>query len=153
MILTAHIVAGGTVGEAIGNPFIAFFVAILLHFILDAIPHFDDVRDGKEFNFKQYLFSGSDLILSILLLLYLKPDLSIKSPFLWGAIGGVLPDLPNSFPLWGKAFRKTKFGKKYQKIVETVHFLKGKYPPEITISTQVIVVLLFIFVYKFVMGL
>ncbi len=45
MTLATHIVAGTVIGTKFNNPFLIAFVAIVLHFLLDAIPHGDYVNE------------------------------------------------------------------------------------------------------------
>jgi len=45
MILTTHILAGAVLGAEVKNPFEVAGLAIILHFLLDMIPHGDYVDD------------------------------------------------------------------------------------------------------------
>ncbi len=121
MITTAHIISGGLIGESIGDPYLAFASGIILHYILDAIPHFDNVLEDGKWTWKQWVFTGSDLILTILLILLLKPEISLSSTFLWGAFGGLLPDIFDNVPFWSKKFRKSYLGSKLFMFHEKIH--------------------------------
>ncbi|HLC44169.1 MAG TPA: hypothetical protein VJK08_03540, partial [Patescibacteria group bacterium] len=93
MILTAHIITSGTVGELIGNPAGAFVVGIILHFILDAIPHYDTVDKIPQFSRRQIAFTTTEIIIGILMLLFvIRLPLNrtiLNSAFAWGALGGM----------------------------------------------------------------
>lgn len=110
MLLAAHAISGGVIGEELNNPYLAFLAGFVFHFFLDFIPHMDFIVRRK-WDWKQYLFVGSDSIIGILIILYfIHPQYSLNNPFWWGIFGGILPDLLDNVPFWQKAFRKTKFG-------------------------------------------
>ena len=121
MITTVHVISGGLLGESVGDPFFAFAAGIILHFILDAIPHFDNVLEDGRWTWKQWLFTSVDLLVMILLIVSLKPELSLSSPFLWGAFGGLLPDILDNVPFWRKMFRSSYLGGKMHAFHERIH--------------------------------
>ncbi len=113
MLLGAHLMAGATAGEYVNNPFLAFAAGIVLHFILDAVPHFDTTDDSK-LTFRQMALVAIDGIVGFAVLYFCYRDFSIhKISYLAGALGGIFPDLLDNVPLWEKAFQKTFFGKKF----------------------------------------
>jgi len=125
MIISAHIVAGGVLGEILDNPLLAFFAGIVLHFILDAIPHFDNFLDGKHrWNRKQTIFTSIDLLLTVVLLILLHPALNFSSPFWWGAFGGLLPDLIDNVPIVREYLLKFKTIQKYHVFHESTHLIR-----------------------------
>lgn len=69
----------------LSNPVTAFFGGVISHLILDAIPHHD---------YKKTVWGVIDLILAlgILLLARWRPEL-FPPTFIWGGLGGALPDL------------------------------------------------------------
>jgi hypothetical protein len=121
MIIAVHAVTGGLLGESIDNAYLAFVAGIILHYVLDAIPHFDNVLENGKWTWKQWLFTSSDLLITILFLFFLRPELSLASPFLWGAFGGILPDILDNVPFWRKKFRKTYIGGKIFFLHEKIH--------------------------------
>lgn len=114
MVLATHIIIGGTLGAVSrANPFLAFVVGFLSHFILDSIPHWDyslssgskegqsnpldaDMVLGKAFIF-DLIRIGMDILVGVGLLTFLFWDgyvgheLFLNS-IVWGAIGGAIPD-------------------------------------------------------------
>jgi len=51
MLITPHALAGSALSSAItNNVFVAFFISMSLHFVLDAIPHFDQGTLRYKFN-------------------------------------------------------------------------------------------------------
>lgn len=112
MVLTTHAVVGGAIGRLLAfNPFLAFIVGFLSHFILDIIPHWDyplqskttDSRGMKQLHFRFGLpavidFSriGLDFLIGLALVYWLFPLSQGTSWFtssvIWGALGAILPD-------------------------------------------------------------
>lgn len=41
MILLVHLLLGAAIGQKISNPYMAIILALLSHYVLDLIPHFD----------------------------------------------------------------------------------------------------------------
>lgn len=124
MLIATHSIAAGIAGEKLGNPIIAFFAGIIIHFLLDAIPHFDTTDDGK-LTLRQVAVVILDFILGIILIIYaMKVDLSFGNSFLWGTIGGVLPDVFDNLPIIQDSFRKTAFGKKVHIFHERIQSVK-----------------------------
>lgn len=145
MLLAAHIIPAGYVGEKIGDPFLAFLAGIILHFILDAIPHFD-TADKNPFSFRQLALVVIDGLIGILIVVYiLRPDLSIKSSFLWGMVGGILPDVFDVVPFWQKWFRKSLIGKPVNWLHEKIQF--HHLTPLPGLLVQVIIVVVFSLLY------
>lgn len=116
MLLGAHLIAGATAGEAINNPYLAFAAGIILHFILDAIPHFD-TTDEHKLTVRQIVLIAIDGIIGFAILIFCYHDFSIhKMSYLIGALGGILPDLFDNVPFWNEQFQKSKFGKRFHRV-------------------------------------
>lgn len=147
MITTVHTVAGGVIGEYTNNPVLAFMLAFILHFVLDALPHFD-TTDNKKFTFRQYAFLAVDFIVAFyLVFVVLKPILDFRSPILWGAFGGLLPDLIDNVPFWSPyLIKNTKFGRWFHNLHENIHFQPQ---PSFVFGmlTQALIVLLFLWLH------
>lgn len=104
MYLSVHGLAGALIGSQITNPFWAFLLSVISHFILDAIPH--DITEIKDWrargNFKKR-FAVEALIdfsflLFVLAILWQKEMLPINLSILAGITGAILPDF-----IWGGA--------------------------------------------------
>lgn len=146
MIITAHLIAGGAAGELVGNPTTAFLTGIILHFILDAIPHYDTVDKIPQFSRRQIAFTSTEIIVGILILIFvikLPLDRSIlNNNFAWGALGGMIPDLLDNVPFWQNKFMATKFGKKFHHFHHAIH---QKQPGIVVgMATQIITIALFL---------
>lgn len=106
MILASHAIAGAAVASLNpSKPFSGFFTGFILHFILDAIPHWDykiksgsiDPYVGSAFVFNRDFFVdvlkiAGDGILGIVLSLVLFYSPESAPAVLVGAFGGILPD-------------------------------------------------------------
>lgn len=145
MLVAAHIITAGYVGERIGNPFLAFLVGVIIHFLLDAVPHYDTTDNGKVTK-RQLVLSITDLIIGILLIVFLfKADLSLKSSFFWGALGGIFPDILDNIPFWQNAFRSTSFGKRFHKFHDGIQ--KITLPPIPGLFLQIILIMIISYFY------
>lgn len=146
MIITAHVIAGGAIGELVGNPAGAFFLGIILHFILDAIPHYDTVDKIPQFSGRQIIFTTTEILIGILMLLFvikLPLDRTIlNSLFAWGALGGLVPDLLDNVPFWHDKFMSTKFGRSFHHFHHAIHKKQPGF--FIGITTQIITIALFL---------
>lgn len=101
MLLTVHATAGALIGQQINNPYLAFVLAFISHFILDMIPHGDqdwieEYKGNQKAKVKKIISIVTLDILALLALLISKyyfnsfvPTLNVVA----GIIGGVLPDL------------------------------------------------------------
>lgn len=113
MFIASHSIAGGILGDAIGNPILAFLCGFILHFVLDAIPH-EYEHDGEKTSLKDIVLLGIDLVITYFVWITFFPkEISLLGPFFWGALGGIFPDLMDNVPIIEKAFRKLSFGKKF----------------------------------------
>lgn len=126
MLLGTHLLAGAAVGEAVGNPFLAFLLGFILHFVLDAIPHFDTTDDHK-FTYRQILLIAIEGIIGIIIFIYCYLNFSShKAGFLAGAFGSILPDLIDYVPFWDKSFQRTRFGRVFHNFHNKIQSIKLK---------------------------
>ncbi len=105
MILTIHAIVGASIGRLVLNPYEAFTLGFMSHFLIDAIPHCgyrlasitQDVNNplnkdmvlDKRF-LKDLIFITIDFFVGISLAIFIFQDFSL--PILAGILGGVLPD-------------------------------------------------------------
>ena len=66
MILLAHTITGAIIGEKISNPFLVSLIALISHFILDRIPHWN-YEVPKKFNAQFVLNILPDIIPSVII--------------------------------------------------------------------------------------
>ena len=111
MVLSSHAVIGAAIAQVVpANPALGFGLAIISHFILDMIPHWDyplssleKPTDGNKLNqrFKlspalvaDFMKTGADLLIgSILALVIFYPvNKAAAWALLAGVTGAVLPD-------------------------------------------------------------
>lgn len=138
MLLGTHLLTGAVVGETVGNPFLAFFLGFILHFVFDTIPHFDTTDDSK-LTFRQILLSSVEGIIGITIFIYCYLNFSSnKAGFLAGAFGSILPDLIDNVPFWDKAFQKTRFGKSFHNFHSRIQSIKLK--PVLGLGVQVVLI-------------
>ena len=120
MLIASHSLVSGYVGEKLGNPFLAFLVGIMLHFILDAIPHYDTTDKGK-MTLRQILLIVVDGLIGFWIVCLYCSKMGLNYSFIAGVIGGLLPDIFDNSPLWSKKFRNTKHGHKLHQLHQAMH--------------------------------
>jgi len=154
MYLTVHGASGILIGSQVGNPWLAFLIGFISHFVLDIIPH-----DSKEL--KEWYDIGKTLnkftiivIIDILIMIILGIVLSVwynlvfTPAIIWGITGTLLPDF-----IWGgrELFKiKNAMLDKYEQLHFWSHkiFYKKIYLPlKYTIPIQLGSLVLFIILY------
>lgn len=140
MLIASHMLVAGYIGERIGNPILAFLVGIIIHFLLDSIPHYDTTDDGK-FTPRQIALLVVDGVIGLVIVYYILLGNNFNTSYISGAIGGLAPDIFDNSPFWKKAFRKTTFGKKLHMLHESVH---GEQPSLFFgITIQILIIIFF----------
>ncbi|MCX6746411.1 MAG: hypothetical protein NTX00_05405 [Candidatus Parcubacteria bacterium] len=114
MLLSVHATVGAIIGENVNTPLLAFVLAFISHFVLDIIPHGDDVlikAYRNDFKNKGVLYLIIFDIFStalLLLLLFYFHKISLTQTVYWGIFGGILPDLMvASYEITNKFFKRT----------------------------------------------
>lgn len=100
MTLTAHAAMGAVIGETIGNPFLGFTIAIIIHFLVDIIPHGDNFLSNnfrilKRHRKQALAYVTTDAVCAILFILFIVNvrDVALIRPISMGILGSVFPDL------------------------------------------------------------
>jgi hypothetical protein len=144
MLIGTHILIGGVVGAMTGDPLAGLGVGFASHFALDAVPHFDLAEDENITPRKIILAFGEFVLLVGLILYFIKPEISLSGPWLWGAFGSMIPDLLDNVPRIGDAFHRTKFGKKFKALHWYLHSSEKRF--WIQIVCQVILIFVFLMI-------
>lgn len=107
MFITVHAAAATIIGKSIPNPFLAFLVGVLSHFVLDIIPH-GDSKMGKKFwgqklkflqakgdlKFMALYGSIDSLVLAFLLMFLFKNfEFTRADNVIWAIVGSIIPDV------------------------------------------------------------
>ncbi len=98
MILTPHLLVGAAIGAKIHNFWIIFILATVLHFLLDALPHWeyhlpDQNNEAAKKGF--FLFLGKaaiDFTIGVFLIWYLLGDSVNLYYAIFGSFASLLPD-------------------------------------------------------------
>jgi hypothetical protein len=100
MLWLVHILIGMIIGVQFKSPWLIIPIAILSHFILDGIPHWDGNFDKKEFKkTKTAVITDTDIIvkfldviasIAVISYFYMQSD---KGLMVLGAVMAILPDL------------------------------------------------------------
>ena len=89
MFLTVHTPASIIIGKLISNPILAFVLAFVFHFILDAIPHDPFIPENV---FLLIAFMDLLLVCFLIFVLYKKKKIKLNSVYVFAILGGIVPD-------------------------------------------------------------
>jgi hypothetical protein len=101
MFMVSHAAVGALIGAAVPNSYAAFSLGFLSHFVLDMIPHGDEMmlenyKSGKKSKARRAMaYVTMDAIITayaIMAILSSAPA-SLHGPMKWGIVGSILPDL------------------------------------------------------------
>lgn len=143
MLFTAHAAVGGVAGEYLNSPVLAFIAGFILHFILDAIPHYD-TTDNQKWTFRQYFLMFADMAVGFVLLFIFFDKIGHPLSFFAGSFGSILPDILDLPPIWRDRFRSTWFGARMHRVHEAVQ--KIKVGPVSGLSIQVIIIVITVYI-------
>ena len=128
-------------GLATKNPAAGLAAGICSHLIADCLPHLDlppgvELVDGQydkpKWDKKLIIFALTDSLLAFFITLFIWYkffDLSLTSPFAWGALGGYLPDLIDNPPWWRDLVRTVPGLKQFHSLHQATHNLwRFRYP-------------------------
>lgn len=94
MLVSPHVTAGVALGALIGNPIVVVPAAILSHFVLDSVPHWQETLPPYKPTWKTYVRIPIDLAIAatvVILALRLQPHNGLS---IWlGAIFASGPDI------------------------------------------------------------
>ena len=94
MLTTPHAAAGIAIGALVGNPYVVIPVAITSHFVLDAVPHWQETLAPYKPTRKTYVRVPLDIALAVgitIVATHWQPDYAAA---IWlGSIFANMPDL------------------------------------------------------------
>ncbi|MDD4994961.1 MAG: hypothetical protein PHW53_00600 [Patescibacteria group bacterium] len=104
MLIVTHAITGAVVGQLVKNSYISFLASLVLHFLMDIIPHGDTeecrhYRETNRVSKKLFYQLAFDIIIMTALAAYLL-IFKIQGywwPTLAGILGGILPDMIVAF--------------------------------------------------------
>jgi hypothetical protein len=156
--MVAGAALGSLIGEVPGQNLFAFAVGVGSHYVLDAMPHWEEWfgkaihghRSDTELKDipKSTIVSGIlDFIVAVVLLvvyLRLSPEGQFyQNPIFWGALGGFFPDFLDNIPFLKELTKKIPGVKAERKFHETIHIseeARRKVPRYTGLITQFIVI-------------
>lgn len=131
MLLSQHAIIGAAIGLQTGNPWMGFAGGLVLHNLMDRLPHVDvnilHIENGTEnteyeLGWKDYFVVAIDSLILFAVLFYIWNVTRQTNLIFLSALGGVLPDFIDNVPFWNKYFRKTGFGRLYHNFHESFHW-------------------------------
>jgi hypothetical protein len=98
MLITNHVLSGAMVGAVARRPLPAFLLGVASHFVLDALPHWGDWRDQRDF-LRVAVPDGLTGLAAMGVLAAAAPE-SCRPAVLAGMTGAALPDIDKPARLW-----------------------------------------------------
>ena len=98
MLLTNHVLSGALIGAAVRRPLPAFLLGVASHFVLDAVPHWGDWRDSRQF-IQVATADGLTGLAAMAVLAAASPP-SRRAAVAAGMTGAALPDLDKPTLHW-----------------------------------------------------
>lgn len=157
MFITIHAAAGALVGAEITNPFLSFGAGVVLHFLMDIIPHGDSELGKRFFGLLNKKISEEeklkslaayglvDYIVAVFFLLYIVKNFYFAKDdgVIWAIIGSIAPDLLVALYM----LTKSRYLKWFFDFHRFVHYLllkrmKNDIPLKFGIVMQIMVFLL-----------
>lgn len=89
MFVTVHVASGAAISTLIPNPIVAVPVAFASHFVIDAIPHWQDVLKGEIFTRRTKIVSSIDVALAVSVVLIMLLTTS-HDYLLYGIVAGTI---------------------------------------------------------------
>ncbi|MDO8570693.1 MAG: hypothetical protein Q7R97_03865 [Candidatus Daviesbacteria bacterium] len=138
MLITPHALVGATIAVSINNPFLALPLAVGSHFVLDKIPHWQEILYPYRVTHKTWIRIPLDLFLSLILVYLITQHHPTKALIIWvTAFLAVFPDLDGiafSYPHLFKIPVLKRFIDWHIKIQNETSSLWGLVPQIIIIS-------------------
>jgi len=98
MLVTNHVLSGALIGAAVRRPLPAFLLGVASHFVLDAVPHWGDWRDSRQF-IQVAMADGLTGLAAMAVLAAVSPP-SRRAAVAAGMTGAALPDLDKPSLHW-----------------------------------------------------
>jgi hypothetical protein len=127
MILTTHILSGAAIGANVKSPYLVVIFSIVLHFLLDLLPHGDYLN--KKSRLREFWKVAVDLIISFSLIFgiiafkNISDVPTLKNIFI-GIFFSILPDGTTFLYIW----MKMKFLKPVKDFHEGLHYFENGSP-------------------------
>jgi len=151
MLATPHIIAGGAVGKVARRPWIAFPVALGLHFMLDYTPHLDThALFGSPTGYQrtEVIMGLLDFLFGIALLIAIVGKRPGYKVMYWAGFFGILPDVIDNTP-WVAHLWKSSHATKWIDVFHH-HFQHNVLPSQwlLGFSTQLAVIAIAIWIIR-----
>ncbi|MBU1082897.1 hypothetical protein KKE14_00435 [Patescibacteria group bacterium] len=138
MLITPHLLAGAVIADKVGDfSWPVVVLALISHFILDAIPHRDEI-DKNHLSRKQIIAVLIDLVVGIVLIWLVFREMNLMLA-VFGAGVGILPDIVDNAPLIFKSIGHNKWWQDYHHFHGRIQQIKPNWG--VGLLTQIIVII------------
>jgi hypothetical protein len=139
MLVTTHLLAGAAIGSLVSNLPLAIILAIVSHYSLDYLPHFDQGVFKHKIK-KFYFWAAVDFAISGLTLFFLLEYIGYSAQILLVALAAILPDLIDSTPYVSNYLHRSRLVNRIYKFHEQIQNPGKKYIYSFGIIIQVVIV-------------
>ena len=98
MLVTNHVLSGALIGAVVRRPVPAFLLGVASHFALDAVPHWGNWRDARQF--LQVAVPDGLTGLAAMAAFTAAAPASRRAAVAAGMVGAALPDIDKPSRLW-----------------------------------------------------
>ena len=98
MLVTNHVLSGALIGAVVRRPVPAFLLGVASHFVLDAVPHWGNWRDTRQF--LQVAVPDGLTGLAAMAAFTAAAPASRRAAVVVGMFGAALPDIDKPSRLW-----------------------------------------------------
>jgi hypothetical protein len=98
VLVTNHVLSGALIGAVVPRPVPAFLLGVASHFALDAVPHWGDWRDARQF--LQVAVPDGLTGLAAMAAFAAAAPASRRAAVVVGMVGAALPDIDKPSRLW-----------------------------------------------------
>ena len=93
MLIAPHAALGAAIGVIVKEPLIVVPAAIASHFVLDAIPHWQETLAPYSLTKRTFIRTPIDIILAVLIVVLISQNATNTWQVLIGAFAGLAPDI------------------------------------------------------------
>jgi len=138
MLITTHLITGAAIGSLVSSLPLSIILAILSHYSLDLLPHFDQgvFKDNRK---KFYFWATVDFIVGGTALYLIFSKISFQVDILVVSIAAIAPDLMDSSPIISSYIHKIKLLNRIYKFHKAIQKPGKKFIYSLGILTQLIV--------------
>lgn len=113
MLITPHAVTGATIAVLVPHPFLALPLAVASHFVLDSMPHWQEIVYPYDVTWKTWLRIPIDIVVAVTLVTLIIQTHPGQAPLIvLSTLAAIAPDADTLLIIWKKP-HKIRWLKKF----------------------------------------